>query len=120
MARGLPCPRPVCCNQIVSCHGVPTEVLSDCRQAFLSGLIKEVDALLSFHTSNTSAYHPEMDGLVERFNRTRTAILAKAVEKGKDWDQHLPFVPVCISGQSADKYTGIFLLYRRDPRLPVE
>jgi transposase InsO family protein len=30
---------------------------------------------------NTTAYHPQMDGLVERFNRTLTDMLAKRVER---------------------------------------
>ena len=80
-------------EQIVSRHGVPSEILSDRGRAFLSGLMKEVEQLLGFHKANTSAYHPQTDGLVERFNRTLTTMLAKTVEKGgKDWDQHLPFV----------------------------
>ena len=109
-------------GEIVSCHGVPTEVLSDCGQAFLSGLIKEVDALLGFHTSNTSAYHPQTDGLVERFNRTLTTMLAKTVEKGKDWDQHLLFVLFAYqaSQQTSTLESPFYLLYGRDPHLPVE
>ena len=41
---------------------------------------------------NTSAYHPQIDGLVEIFNRTLTAMLAKTVRHGgRDWDQQFPF-----------------------------
>ena len=80
-------------EQIVSRHGVPSEVLSDRGRTFLSGLMKEVEELLGFQKINTSAYHPQTDGLVERFNRTLTAMLAKKAEKGgKDWDQHLPYM----------------------------
>ena len=43
--------------------------------------------------TNTMAYHPQTDGLVERFHRTLTDMLAKMVVKGgKDWDKHLPYV----------------------------
>ena len=66
-------------------------VLSDRGSAFLSSLMKEVEELLGFHKVNTTAYHPQTDGLVERFNRTLTAMLAKTVETGgKDCDEHLP------------------------------
>ena len=42
---------------------------------------------------NTTVYHPQTDGLAERFNRSLTDMLAKRVERsGRDWDAHLPFV----------------------------
>ena len=74
-------------------HGVPTELLSDRGSAFLSVLLQEVYQLLGTHKVSTTAYHPQTDGLVERFNRTLIDMLAKTVEKnGRDWDQHLPHV----------------------------
>ena len=79
--------------------------------------------MLGFHKANTSAYHPQTDGLVERFNRTLTTMLAKTVEKGgKDWDQHLPFVLFAYraSQQQSTQESPFFLLYGRDPRLPNE
>ena len=110
-------------EHIVSRHGVPSEVLSDRGKAFLSALLREVELLLGFHKVNTSAYHPQTDGLVERFNRTLTAMLAKTVEKGgKDWDRHLPFVLFAYraSQQQSTKESPFFLLYGRDPRLPTD
>ena len=66
---------------------------SDRGQAFLSGLMKEVEMLLGFHKINTTAYHPQTDGLVERFNHTMTSMLAKTVQRGgRDWDQRIPYV----------------------------
>ena len=50
-------------EEIISRHGVPAEVLSDRGRAFLSGLVREVEELLVFHKVNTSAYHPQTDGL---------------------------------------------------------
>ena len=80
-------------REIVSRHGVPSELLSDRGRAFLSDLLREVQLLLGFKKVNTSAYHPQTDGLVERFNRTLTAMLAKTAERGgKNWDEKLPFV----------------------------
>ena len=39
---------------------------------------------------NTTAYHPQADGLVENFNRTLRAMLAKyAARFGVNWDEHL-------------------------------
>ena len=110
-------------REIVSRHGVPSELLSDRGQAFLSGLLKEVEQLLGYKKVNTSAYHPQTDGLVKRFNRTLTAMLAKTVERGgKDWDQRLPFVLFAYraSQQQSTLESPFFLLYGRDPRLPTD
>lgn len=77
----------------MSHHGVPAELLSDRGKMFLSGLMSEVCRLLGTHKANTTTYHPPTDGLVERFNRTLTAMLSKTVEKnGKNWDYQLPYV----------------------------
>ena len=46
-------------EEIVSCHGVPSEILSDRGKAFLSSLMKEVVKLLGTHQCNTTAYHPQ-------------------------------------------------------------
>ena len=48
-------------------HGV---LLSDRGAAFLSNLMQEVCEILGVKKNNTTAYHPQTDGLVERFNRT--------------------------------------------------
>ena len=80
-------------EEIVSRHGVPAEVLSDRGRSFLSSLMAEVRKVLGIHQVNTTAYHTQTDGLVERFNRTLISMLAKTVERGgKNWDEHLPFV----------------------------
>ena len=80
-------------EKVVARHGVPTQLLSDRGASFLSNLMRKVYELLGLKKVNTTAYHPQTDGLVERFNRTLTDMLSKKVKKGgKDWDQQLPYV----------------------------
>ena len=70
---------------------------------------------------NTTAYHPQTDGLAEHFNRTLTDMLAKKVEQsGKDWDTHLPFMLFVYraSLQESTKESPFYLLYGRDPKYP--
>ena len=108
-------------EEVVCRHGVPAQLLSDRGKAFLSLLMKEVCEVLGVKKVNTTAYHPQTDGLVERFNRTLTSMLAKRVQRsGSDWDTHLPFVLFAYraSIQESTMESPYFLLHGRDPRLP--
>lgn len=72
---------------------------------------------------NTTAYHPQTDGLVERFDRTLISTLAKTVQKqGRDWDEHLPYVLYAYrtSIQESTKESPFYLLYGGDARLPTD
>lgn len=108
-------------DQVVCRHGVPAQLLSDRGKAFLSQLMSEVNQVLGVKKVNTTAYHPQTDGLVERFNRTLTSMLSKCVERtGADWDCHLPYVLFAYraSMQESTRESPFFLLHGRDPRLP--
>ena len=68
---------------------------------------------MGIHKVNTTTYHPQTDGLVERFNRTLTEMLARKVERsGQDWDTHLPFVLFAYrsSFQEFTRESSFFLL----------
>jgi hypothetical protein len=109
-------------EEVVSRHGVPSEILSDRGRDFLSGLMKEVETLMGYHKLNTTAYHPQTDGLVERYNTTLTSMLAKTVKKGgAEWDDQLPYVLFAYRAnqQASTRESPFYLQYRRDPRLPV-
>ena len=108
---------------VISRHGVPSELLSDRGRNFLSGLMAEVYELMGIRKKSTTSYHPQSDGLVERFNRTLTDMLSKVVDKqGRDWDKHLPYVLFAYRAcpQESTKESPFFLLYGRDPALPTE
>ena len=40
---------------------------------------------------NTSGYHPQTDGLVEKFNSTLQGMIAKSTDP--NWDKRLPLLP---------------------------
>lgn len=109
-------------EEVIARHGVPSEILSDRGKAFLSSLMQEVELLLGYKKLNMTAYHPQTDGLVERFNRTLIAMLAKTTcKEGPEWDEHLPYVLFAYraSQQTSTQESPFYLLYDRDPRLPV-
>ena len=55
-------------EEIVFRYGVPRKLLTDRGTEFLSTLIKGVNDYFEILKLNTSPYHPQTDGLVERFN----------------------------------------------------
>ena len=110
-------------EQIVCRHGVPEQLLSDRGTNFLSELIKGVCDVLGVKKINTSGYHPQTDGLVEKFNSTLVNLIAKCCEtKKRDWDIHLPYLLFAYRTmvQESTQESPFYLLYGRDSRLPTE
>ena len=57
-------------EEIVPLFGVPEALLSDRGTNLLSHLMRDVCNMLGIKKLNTTAYHPQCDGMVEWFNRT--------------------------------------------------
>src|SRR5215469_5124612 len=57
-------------EEIISRHGVPKEILSDRGTSFNNLLINELCEKYQTKHRLTSAYRPQTNGMVERFNRT--------------------------------------------------
>lgn len=77
-------------EEVIPVIGVPEALLSDRGTNLLSHLMKDVCALLGIDKLNTTAYHPQCDGLTERFNRTLKTMLRKQAAKfGRQWDKYL-------------------------------
>ena len=64
-------------EEIFCRHGAPEHLLSDRGTNFLSDLVKEVCHLLNVTKVNTSGYHPQTYGLVEKFNSTLINMISK-------------------------------------------
>jgi transposase InsO family protein len=106
-------------EEIISRHGVPRELLSDRGVAFLSKLLHEIYSHMGIHKVSTTAYHPQTDGLVERFHRTLTSMLSKTTQPGGlEWDDRLPYVLFayrCTEQESIRWESPFFMVYGRDP-----
>jgi len=84
--------------------------------------MQEVCRLLQVKKLNTSGYHPQTDGLVEKFNSTLIEMIAKcASDKPLDWDTRLPYLLFAYrsSAQESTRESPFYLVYGRDPRIPT-
>ncbi|KAL0148421.1 hypothetical protein M9458_056231 [Cirrhinus mrigala] len=73
--------------------GIPSEILTDQGTLFMSRLMADLCRLLRVKQLKTTVYHPQTDGLVERFNQTLKQMLRRvAAEDKRDWDLMVPYV----------------------------
>ena len=101
----------------------PEQLHSDQGRQFESKLVMEVCKLLHINKTRTTPYHPQCDGLVERFNRTLLHMLATCTEDHPgDWEQHIR--KVCMAyNASVHPSTGFspfYLMFGQQARLPID
>ena len=90
-------------EDIICRHGIVDVIHSDQRTHFVNDLIKRLAERFDMKHHKITAYHPQANGLVERFNGTLKQTLAKISAGVEDWDDFLaPALfahrssPVCI------------------------
>lgn len=71
-------------DEIVCRYGVPSYLHSDQGANLCSEVVVCLCNLLGIHKTRTSAYHPQCNGQVERFNRTVESMLANVSQDGTD------------------------------------
>lgn len=103
-------------------HGIPESLHTDQGRQFESDLIHHLRKLLGVQKTRTSPYHPQSDGMVERFNRTLIDQLAKTLlQQPGEWDESLNQVALAYntSPHSTTGYTPFFLTHGREAKMPV-
>ena len=72
---------------------MPGVIHSDQGKQFEGKVFTEMCKLLDIKKTRTTPYHPQSDGMVERFNKTLLTMLRSFVDENQDdWDELLPYV----------------------------
>ncbi len=82
-------------NSWVSRFGVPAALTSDRGVQFSSAAWEELCSTLGISHRLTTAYHPQANGLVERFHRQLKEALRARLDN-QDWPSHLPWVMLVL------------------------
>ena len=64
-------------DEVLPMFGVPEALLSDQGTNMLANVVQDVCTLLGTTKLNTTAYHPQCDGMVKCLNRTLKSMLCK-------------------------------------------
>ena len=102
--------------------GLPREILSDCGTQFVSNLMQEVYRLLSVKPVTTTPYHPQSNGMVERFNGTLKTMLRKVSrEEPREWDRYIPALLFAYRELPNETlgFSPFELMYGHSPRGPI-
>ncbi|XP_056020434.1 uncharacterized protein LOC130054495 [Ostrea edulis] len=110
-------------NEVICRFGCPVTIHSDQGRQYESFLFAEVCKLLQIRKTRTTSYHPQSDGMVERFNKTLATMLSAYVDENhRDWDESLPYVMMAYraSQHESTGYSPNMLMLGREVTTPLE
>jgi len=108
-------------EEIICRHGCPKIILSDRGTHFRNQMVDLLLQKFEIKHYLSTPYHPQTNGLVERFNRTLCESLAKLIDDVTEWDLFIPSVLFAYrtAQQSTTKITPFYLTYGRQANLPI-
>ncbi|XP_068205175.1 uncharacterized protein [Palaemon carinicauda] len=83
-------------RKIVARYGLPWVIQTDCGTNFTSKMFRSKCAELAIRHITSVSYHPESQGVVERFHQTFKSIFKKNYAHGSEWDKELPLALFAI------------------------
>ncbi|XP_066971928.1 uncharacterized protein [Macrobrachium rosenbergii] len=109
--------------EFFSRYGLPRIIQTDCGTNFTSKVSKSKCAELAIRHNTSVPYHPESQGVVERFHQTLKSILKKyCYEQGEKWDKGLPFALFALRNHpnSSNGVAPFELVFGHKVRGPLE
>ncbi|GFX98558.1 hypothetical protein TNCV_1501361 [Trichonephila clavipes] len=108
--------------EIFSRTGIPEVIVMDNATNFTASLTQEFLKILGACPRFSTPYHPEGNGLIERWNQTLKNMLHHIIrEEGRSWHRHIPFL-LWAYREVPNATTGtppFLLMYGRDPKGPL-
>jgi hypothetical protein len=102
-------------------YGIPSSIVTDQGTQFMGDIFKRLCKLLKVHKLNTSAYHPESNGALERAHKTIIEyVRCFSDPKNNDWNYFLQFACFVYntSPHTMTKYTPYEILFGRKANIP--
>ena len=100
----------------ISIYGPPRTMLSDQGSEFVNHVVRQLTLMCGINHRVTSPYHPNTNGLVERFNQTLIRALKKHCEDDTEyWCSWIPFILLAYNCRkhSTTGYSPYGLMYGR-------
>ena len=110
-------------NEYICRYGVPVSILSDQGTHFRNQLMESMAQLLGYNHIFSTVYHPQSNGMVERFNATFIPQLAKLHDReNNNWDEYLqPVVFAYNTGvHAATQHSPFKLQFGCESRMPTD
>ena len=108
-------------TQVILKYGTPSTVLTDQGSNFLSEVFKSTCKLLRIKKIQTTAFHPESNGGLERSHRVLVEYLRHYVREDQtNWDEWVPFTMFAYNTteHTATGYTPFELVFGHTSTLP--
>src|SRR6266540_1123528 len=109
-------------EEIICRFRAPRILQSDRETHFVNKLIQRLTRRFRIKRSLSSPYHPQSNGLVERFNKTLCEGIAKLVEEVDQWDRYIQ--PVLFTYRTKElrisKQSPYMLVYGKEPTLVID
>ena len=110
-------------EKIVCRYGLFDTMVSDRGSVFVGSLAAHIYKALRIHRVKTTAYHPQSNGIIERFHETlKMTLKLWSHEVSDEWDDLLPFA---IFAYNTAFHTGLqevpfYLNHGYDAKLPID
>ena len=107
-------------NGWIQYYGTPTSITTDRGRQFTSCMWQELCFLLGSKHNMTTAFHPQSNGMVERFHRQLKASLMAKLDNNSNWIQDLPLILLGIRTAIKDdlQVSSADIVYGEPLRIP--